>query len=72
MKGKLLEAQMTTSVVWALCIHSFGSEPGGVDIGGGVVQAAWWFVLASLVLMDQAWVCRPSASCVIVGLRGQP
>jgi hypothetical protein len=44
-----------------------------VDIGGGVVQAAWWFVLALLVLTDQAWVCRPSASsCVVVGLRGWP
>jgi hypothetical protein len=57
---------MMTSVVWALCVHSFGSEPGGVDIGGGVVQVAWWFVLASLVLMDRAWVCRPLASSCVV------
>jgi hypothetical protein len=66
MKGKLPKAQTTMSIVWALCICLFGSKPGGVDIGGGVVQATWWFVLALLVLTDQAWVCRRIGhGCVI-------
>jgi hypothetical protein len=39
-KKKLYEAQTTMSVVWAVWVHSFGSEPGSVDVAG-VVAEAW-------------------------------
>jgi hypothetical protein len=48
-RKKLCEAQMTMSVVWALWVHLFGSEPGGVDVTG-VVAEAWSFLLTLIVL----------------------